>query len=178
VRGGQRQHGSAIERCYLEFCEKWLKPRLSVGYPGTIMGNRITYDARPDLPDIKMSNGLTSVFIEVLALAASSLASTARQHELATWFSSKDQAIYGAGNVGFDVGEIPWETESLTQDRGFLLRSIDAAKSRVGWNKLDYRPNEDWLIPRLDTFQTLLAEFRPVDIHAGAPANGQAPPEI
>ena len=43
------------------------------------MANRITYRQRPELEAVQMSNGLTSVFIAVLSLAASSLAKSDRQ---------------------------------------------------------------------------------------------------
>lgn len=139
------------------------------------MANRITYDARPDLPDISMSNGLTSVFIDVLALAASSLASTARAHEIAAWIASKDQAVYGPGTVGFDIADMPWDAENLAEDRAFLLRSITAAKSAVDWDKLGYEPNESWLMPCLDNFQLLLAGFRPNDVRTSTPVIRLAP---
>jgi hypothetical protein len=40
-----------------------------------------------------MNNGLTSVFVSVLALAASELAETDRQREFAAWFADQQQAI-------------------------------------------------------------------------------------
>jgi len=45
-------------------------------YPGsaTPMGNLVTCAHRPDLPAVRMNNGLTSVFIAVLSLAAAELA--------------------------------------------------------------------------------------------------------
>ncbi|MEI5680122.1 MULTISPECIES: hypothetical protein [unclassified Mesorhizobium] len=122
-----------------------------------------------------MSNGLTSVFIDVLALAASSLASTARECQIAAWIASKDQGVYGPGTVGFDIADIPWEAENFTDHRAFLIRSIAAAKSKVDWDRLGYEPNEAWLMPCLDEFRVLLAEFRPDDISASASMIGLAP---
>jgi hypothetical protein len=70
------------------------------------MANTVTYEARPDLQYIRMSNGLTSVFVSVLALAASELAETDRPRGFAVWFASHDQ-LYGLGMVGFDTSELP-----------------------------------------------------------------------
>jgi hypothetical protein len=138
------------------------------------MANRITYDARPDLPDIRMSNGLTSVFMDVLTLAASSLASTVRELEIAAWIASKDQGVYGPGTVGFDIADIPWDADPA-EEQAFLLRSITAARSKIGWDKLGYDPDESLLMPCLDGFQALLTEFRPDDIRIAAAMIGTAP---
>jgi hypothetical protein len=59
------------------------------------MSNTISYERRPELGVIEMSNGLTAVVIERLSLASSILAQTDRQRELAVWFASHDQAMYG-----------------------------------------------------------------------------------
>jgi hypothetical protein len=40
--------------------------------------NTVTYNARPDLENLRMTNGRTTVFVSVLALAASELAGTNR----------------------------------------------------------------------------------------------------
>jgi hypothetical protein len=57
------------------------------------VANVVTYKARPDIQCIQMNNGLTSVFVSVLALAASELAETDRQREFAAWFADQQQAI-------------------------------------------------------------------------------------
>ena len=57
------------------------------------MANVVMYEARPDIQYIQMSNGLTSVFVSVLALAASELAETDRQREFAAWFASRPTNI-------------------------------------------------------------------------------------
>ncbi|MBP0583196.1 hypothetical protein J8I29_27970 [Labrys sp. LIt4] len=132
------------------------------------MANSITYEARPDLPFLQMNNSLTSVFIGVLALAASSLAATRRHCQLASWIAARDQGVYGLGTVGFDVSEMPWEIENFVEDRSFLLRAIATAKAKDGWRGLGYEPKEEWLTPCLDKFQVLLAAFAPADIRAGA----------
>ncbi len=49
------------------------------------MANSISYDRRPDLGFVQMSNGLTSVFLAVLVLGASAVAQTERHREVAAW---------------------------------------------------------------------------------------------
>ncbi|MGO4336228.1 hypothetical protein AB4037_15080 [Labrys sp. KB_33_2] len=132
------------------------------------MANSITYEARPDLPFLQMNNSLTSVFIGILALAASSLVATCRHCQLASWIAARDQGVYGLGTVGFDVSEMPWEIESFVEDRSFLLRAIATAKAKEGWHGLGYEPKEEWLMPCLDKFQVLLAAFASADIRAEA----------
>lgn len=123
------------------------------------MGNRLTYRRRPDLEDCKMSNGLTSVFVAVLSLAASALARDDEERELAVWIASHDQNIFGSGVVGFDVGEMPWNRETFEAQRLFLLRAIDAAKAKTEWDKLGYEPSVDMVLDRLDRFQRMIAAF-------------------
>ncbi|MDO9019715.1 MAG: hypothetical protein Q8S73_02355 [Deltaproteobacteria bacterium] len=123
------------------------------------MANHISYDCRPDLVGVQMSNGLTSVFVSVLVLAASALAQTDRQREFAAWFASRDQNVFGLGMVGFDIGEMPWRADTLEADRDFVLRSVEAAKGRSGWDRLGYEPREDWVFERLEAFRSLVAAF-------------------
>lgn len=121
------------------------------------MANVVTYEARPDIPCIRMSNGLTSVFVSVLALGASELAKTDRQREFAVWFASHDQ-MYGLGTAGFDVSELPWLLDTFSSDREFVLQGIRAAKARVGWERLGYEPHE-WVQHRLDQFRAMVEAF-------------------
>lgn len=123
------------------------------------MANTISYDARPDLRDVGMSNGLTAVFISVLSLASSALAQIDRQRELAAWFASHDQGVFGGGLVGFDLCDVPWRAESFEADRDFILRAVDAAKAHLGWDRLAYEPREDWVQDRLDRFRVLITAF-------------------
>jgi hypothetical protein len=106
-----------------------------------------------------MSNGLTSVFVSVLALGASELAKTDRQREFAAWFASHDQRVYGPGTVGFDVSELPWLLDTFGGDRGFVLQGIRAAKARVGWERLGYEPRGEWVQHCLDQFRAMVEAF-------------------
>ena len=106
-----------------------------------------------------MSNGLTSVVISVLSLAASRLAETEHQKELAAWIGSRDQGVFGSGVVGFDVSEIPWSLRGYPEDRAFVLRAIEAARAKVGWEVLTYEPREDWLMESLDHLSRIVGAF-------------------
>lgn len=123
------------------------------------MGNAITYKAQPNIESIKMSNGLTSVFIDVLSLASSALSKSDRQRELAAWFASRDQSIFGSGVVGFDISELPWQTATFNADQDFILRSIDATAEKTGWERLDYEPREDWVSSCLNKFRLMVQAF-------------------
>jgi hypothetical protein len=130
------------------------------------MGNSIRYDARPDLAEAEMSNGLTSVVISVLCLGAASVATDDREREIATWLGSRDQGVFGLGMVGFDLEQMPWSQASFEVERAFVLRAIDAAKAKTGWDRLDYPPHEESVFASLDKFRSLAAAFVPEHIRA------------
>jgi hypothetical protein len=92
------------------------------------MGNRIknrkNYSQEEYLSkSLKMSNGLTSVFISVLSLSASRLAKTEREIDFAIWLASHDQAIVGSGTVGFDISDIPWSMENFDAEKKVCIKS-------------------------------------------------------
>jgi hypothetical protein len=128
------------------------------------MGNRITNRKNYSQEDclgksLKMSNGLTSVFIAILSLSASRLAKTDRDVDFAMWLASCDQSIIGLGAVGFDISEMPWSTENFETEKRFTLSVIDSAKSKQYWNVLDYQPREDWALHSLEQFRCLIEDF-------------------
>lgn len=123
------------------------------------MANLITYREGGNVPPLQMNNGMTSVFVSVLALSTSALAKTDHQRKLALWIVSRDQAVYGLGLVGFDIAELPWSRSSFAEDQAFLLRGIEAAKATAGWEHLDYSPNEAMLFNCLDHFARMISAF-------------------
>ena len=141
------------------------------------MGNHITYERRPDLDHVKMSNGLTSVFVSVLSLATSALAETDRQRELAVWFASHDQGAFGLGIVGFDVSKLPWQVETFAADRDFVLGAIEAAKAKCGWDRLAYAPREESVRDPLERFRVLLAAFEIGHAAPSAEPKGKGGPD-
>ena len=117
-----------------------------------------------------MQNGLTDVFMEVLAIAGSALAQTRSEQAFASWIASRDQAVLGLGAVGFDIAEMPWHVATFAEDRNFLIRAITAAESKVSWEKLGYEPKEDWLMPCLMRLRMLVSVFGSHDIRASGTA--------
>lgn len=117
---------------------------------------------------VSMSNSLTSVFIDVLALSGSHLAVTDDEKRLIVWFSEKDQSAVGIGTVGFDIDEMPWNTITFEDNKKFLLNTIYQAKNRFGWKLLEYIPNETFIFVALDEFTRLLEKMRMEDIQKDA----------
>ena len=79
---------------------------------------------------LQMSNGLTDVFVNVLVLSGSALAKTVSEKRLIVWLAEKDQSRVGAGTVDFDLWEMPWDSNTFEEDRGFWgQRSGWAGKS-------------------------------------------------
>src|SRR5688572_29182081 len=103
-----------------------------------------------------MNNGLTSVVISVLSLAASDLARTDGQRELAAWIGSRDQGVFGRGVVRFDIEVMPWHRDTFEEDREFVLAAIDAANAKTGWDRLDYAPHEEWVTTALGRLRVLI----------------------
>lgn len=106
---------------------------------------------------IHMSNGLTDVFFNVLVLSGSALARSDSEKRLVVWLAEHDQSRVGLGTVSFDLPEMPWETDTFERDKAFLRRTVAAARNRLGWEKLDYHPNEELLFPCLDRFVELVS---------------------
>ncbi|WP_236339535.1 hypothetical protein [Paenibacillus plantiphilus] len=111
-----------------------------------------------------MSNGLTSVFIDVIVLSGSVLASTNREKEFIIWLAQRDQSVVGIGTVGFSLDELPWCPEQFVSNQQFLLRTINGALARTGWEKLNYEPTEEFIVNTLRKFERMVAAFRLEDI--------------
>ena len=121
------------------------------------MGNKITYTKDTQIW-VSMSNAATEVLADVLALAAANLARSDREIYLATWLSAAlDQDMPGRGGAGFDLQQdFPWNLTTFEQDRMFLFLLINGARSKTGWSKLSYTPDEERLSFNLDAFENLV----------------------
>ncbi|MEJ3718141.1 hypothetical protein WGM54_09005 [Paenibacillus polymyxa] len=113
---------------------------------------------------IGMSNGLTSVFIEILAISGSLLAKTNREKELIIWLAQRDQSVVGIGTVGFDIDEMPWTIDSFESEKEFILDTISNAADGLGWEKLSYKPRQDWVVNCLNQFGLMINAFNKEDI--------------
>lgn len=124
------------------------------------MGNHITFGE----DSLKMSNGLTAVFIDVLTLAGSRLAQTEDEKRLIVWLAEKDQSVVGIGTVGFDIREMPWDTERFEENKRFMLKVTEAAENRTDWDKLGYQPNEEHIFWALKKFAELISQMTIGDV--------------
>lgn len=132
------------------------------------MGNTIGIAPEVLSPaELHMSNGGTCVLLDVLALSGVHTARTVQEKRLIVWLSERDQSRWGLGAVGFDLCELPWNPESFLSDRDFLLRTVQGAKERIGWERLDYTPAEELLFPWLDQFSALLSGLDASQIRPG-----------
>jgi hypothetical protein len=133
------------------------------------MANYVSLD-QSELPDLHMSNGLTTVFLSVLLLAGSDLASNDWEKTLMVWLAEKDQGVIGSGIVGFDLVRMKWDTDSFLEQQRFLLSMIDLALERHRWEVLGYAPgpdeNQPWVLSALQDFKILVAAFKPEYIEA------------
>ncbi|WP_282936872.1 hypothetical protein [Paenibacillus sp. RC67] len=114
---------------------------------------------------IKMSNGLTSVFIEVLVISGSILAEADREKEIVIWFAQQDQSVVGSGTVGFDIDDIPWTIENFESEKEFMIRAISNAIAGLGWERLSYEPRKDWIIECLEQFKLMINVFDETNIN-------------
>ncbi len=125
------------------------------------MSNTISLGvADADVPDLRMQNGLTSVFISVFGLAATRLADTDDQRLLAIWFLEKDQSAVGSGTVGFELIEAPFLSAAFERQRAFMLETVGGMRSRLGWETLSYEPNPRSLDPSIAAFVALLNHLK------------------
>ena len=106
-----------------------------------------------------MSNGATSVFISVLVISGSRIARTDREKELITWIACRDQTFRGGGTVGFSICDMPWSYNGFEQEKQFMLYVIMGALQKVGWDLLEYTPNEEFAFMFLDKFYCLISKF-------------------
>ena len=128
------------------------------------MGNTFCYSARPDLEEIDMSNGLTSVVVSVLSMAVSSISTENWQKRFAICIASKDQSVVGGGMILFDISCLPWSEQNIEAERSFMLQAIDAAFDKTGWNRLSYNPREETVHECLQQFRALITAFSPAHI--------------
>ena len=131
------------------------------------MGNIIRFNENTPVDDwICMSNMTTDVFINVLLLSGSILAKTETEKQLIVWIAEKDQRFVGLGTVGFDIIDMPWNKETFSKDKLFLLKIIQSAENKLGWEKLDYTP--EFILPTLQKFREYIEKMTNDDIDDNA----------
>ncbi|MEO1518167.1 MAG: hypothetical protein AAFV95_24310 [Bacteroidota bacterium] len=123
------------------------------------MANIISNDQVRELDFLRMSNGLTSVFIDTICLAGRDLAAEDFQKDLMIWFAQRDARLMGQGITGFDLVEIAWERSIFPQQKEFLLDVLQLALAKKNWEYLGYHPREEWVLENLAGFKRMLGEF-------------------
>jgi hypothetical protein len=109
---------------------------------------------------LSMSNGGTDAFLTALVLSGSRLVKNDREKEFVVWLAEHDQAVVGMGTVGFDISEMPWTVANFEAEKEFIVKCIDGALARIGWETLDYQPNEDFVFKYLSEFKNLILQFQ------------------
>jgi hypothetical protein len=139
------------------------------------MANLVTSKRVPGSAPLSMSNGLTDVFFEVLAIAGTDRATTVWEKCFAYWLVRGDQARSGRGCVGFDIESMGWTKGDFDAQKRFVVAVIDAARAKSGWDRLAYEPHEA-VFKTLDEFRSMVEAF-PLEA-AGAPSGWewQLPP--
>lgn len=108
---------------------------------------------------LHMSNAGMDIFLTTLALSGSKLAETQKQKEIILWIAEHDDVIRGRGFNDFDISDFPWNYDDFEEELKFLLKVIDGVKQKIGWETLNYDPNEEILYSNLVTFSKLLTGF-------------------
>jgi hypothetical protein len=123
------------------------------------MSNLITNERINKNDYLKMSNGATDVFFDVLILSGSEIAHNRLEKELIVFLSLNDQKLKGLGCVGFDVCELGWKVNSFDDQKSFLLTVIDNALNKVNWDVLNYDPNEELIFANLNRFREMILNY-------------------
>lgn len=130
------------------------------------MQNRICFNMNhiPCDDSVVMSDDLTDIFINVLALSGAEMARTESEIKFILYLSQSDQRFVGRGCVDFYIVDMPWNAATFDSDKIFLLSVIRGAKNKIGWTKLTYQPNVEYLFPILDRFAELVNRMTVNDI--------------
>jgi hypothetical protein len=146
------------------------------------VANSFTADeSLADVTVLRLSNGATDVFFDVLTLAGCALtagapepralAQVAWEQHLVLHFA--DGHRLGMGNAGFDLSQLPW-TPGWRAEKAFFVRMIRAARRRQDWDRLPYRPQ--YAAASLATYRAMLAGFTPVPVTDPAWGDWRIPP--
>ncbi len=106
---------------------------------------------------ISMSNQGTDCFLELLEMAASENDMTDSQRKLIGFLKERRQENLAApGTASFDIDEMPWNKDTLSEDVKFMMKIIQKAETVETAEKLDYRPNLRIISPWLDQFSLMI----------------------
>jgi hypothetical protein len=131
-----------------------------------------TFTAHGVDESVRMSNGSTSVFFDVLALAGSAVAGSPWQQRLTLYFCDAER--YGSGISGFDLAKLPWTAE-CGEEKDFFGQTLDRAIARHGWDKLHYDPPH--VRGHLLAYRGMLAAFTPRPVTGSRMGDWTVPPK-
>ncbi|MGW2473925.1 hypothetical protein [Streptomyces sp. NPDC001665] len=110
---------------------------------------------------LSLTNGGTSVFVDVLTFAVSELAREPWDFRFAALLSLQNQNVMGRGMVGFDLGALDWgdSPQKAVAAKDFLLRVLDLALAHHRWDELTYEP--PYVEGYLRTYRAMVEDFAP-----------------
>lgn len=123
------------------------------------MATVLTSERVPGTAPIRMSNGLTSVLFDVLALAACRLAVSDWEKQLAYFLVQHDQSRIGLGMADLDVAQLGWTGASFENEKRFIVAVVDAALARSGWDRLGFEPSLESVLPTLERLREMVVAF-------------------
>ena len=96
-------------------------------------------------------------FLELLELAATENNMTRNQRKLIVFLKERrEENLTAPGTASFDVDEMPWSKDTLSEDVVFMMKVIEKAKTVEVTGKLDYRPDLRIVSPWLDQFSSMI----------------------
>lgn len=101
------------------------------------MGNTFGRTADDHEAQLSLSNGGSTVFLDVLSLAACDIAENGFERGYGLLCCN---SRIGLGNESYDLEELPGSEENWLNQRAFLLRVIRLARQEHHWQLLDYEP--------------------------------------
>lgn len=106
---------------------------------------------------INMSNQGTDCFLELLEMAAAEEEMTDSQRKLIGFLKDRrEENLAAPGTASFDVDEMPWDKDTLSEDIVFMMQIIKKAKTVETAEKLDYRPDLRIVYPWLNQFSMMI----------------------
>lgn len=124
------------------------------------MANVISSERVAGAKKIRMSNGLTAVVFDVLALAACARARTESEKKLAYFLAQHDQSRIGVGCADLEIATLGWSRDEFEAQKRFVLAVIDDAAAHAHWELLPFTPNVEHVAAALAGLRALVEGFR------------------
>lgn len=106
---------------------------------------------------LSMSNQGTDCFLDLLIIAADDFEKTGNQEKLVSFLKNRKEINnISPGTASFDIDEMPWSKDTLSEDVLFMTETIKKAMAADILRKLDYHPNLEIIIPWLDQFLQMI----------------------